>query len=128
MQWSGSKHAVDRIIPSLRDEPPFCPLSRHYVPGYYHFSPYGTGPSYPHFQAVPAWLPVEAWRRSRADLVAPHSGAVMAHSQAYGLMYGTLQQQAALWSYIDQFRLLAIVSLLLAPIIFLYRKSPSPPK
>jgi multidrug efflux pump subunit AcrA (membrane-fusion protein) len=61
-------------------------------------------------------------------IVAPHSGAVMAQSQGYGLMYGTLQQQAALWSYIDQFRLLAIVSLLLAPIIFLYRKSPSPSK
>jgi MFS transporter, DHA2 family, multidrug resistance protein len=61
-------------------------------------------------------------------IVAPHSGTIMAQSQAYGLMYGTLQQQAALWSYIDQFRLLAIVSLLLAPIIFLYRKSPSPPK
>jgi len=55
--------------------------------------------------------------------VTPHSGAIAAHSQAYGLMYGTLQQQAALWSYIDQFRLLAVVSLLLAPIIFLYRKS-----
>ena len=62
------------------------------------------------------------------SIVAPHSGAITAHSQAYGLMYETLQQQATLWSYIDQFRLLAVVSLLLAPIIFLYRNSPSPPK
>jgi MFS transporter, DHA2 family, multidrug resistance protein len=58
-------------------------------------------------------------------IVAPHSGAITAQSQAYGLLYETLQQQAALWSYIDQFRLLAIVCLLLAPIIFLYRKSRS---
>ena len=56
-------------------------------------------------------------------IVAPHSGAITAQGQAYGLLYETLQQQAALWSYIDQFRLIAVVSLLLAPIIFLYRKS-----
>ena len=58
-------------------------------------------------------------------IVATHSGAVVARSQAYGLMYETLQQQAALWSYVDQFRLLAIVCLLLAPIIFMYRKPQS---
>jgi MFS transporter, DHA2 family, multidrug resistance protein len=58
-------------------------------------------------------------------IVGPHSGAVTAQSQAHGLLYETLQQQAALWSYIGQFRLLAVVSLLLAPIIFLYRKSRS---
>jgi MFS transporter, DHA2 family, multidrug resistance protein len=61
-------------------------------------------------------------------IVTPHSGAIAAYSQAYGLMYGTLQQQAAFWSYIDHFRLLAAVSLLLAPIIFLYRKSQSAAK
>ncbi|PWT86101.1 MAG: hypothetical protein C5B58_01970 [Acidobacteria bacterium] len=68
------------------------------------------------------------WLNQMEGIVAPHSGAITAHSQAYGLMYETLRQRAALWSYIDQFRLLAVVSLLLAPIIFLYRKSPSQPK
>ena len=56
-------------------------------------------------------------------IFAPHSGPVTTHSQAYGLMYQTLQQQAALWAYIDQFRMLAIVCVLLAPIIFLYKRA-----
>jgi len=55
-------------------------------------------------------------------LLTPRTGAVTAHSQAYGLMYATLQQQAALWAYVDQFRMLAIVCLLIAPVIFLYKK------
>jgi len=56
-------------------------------------------------------------------ILAPHSGQVTAHAQTYHLLYQTLQQQAALWAYIDQFRMLAIASLLVAPIVFLYRKS-----
>jgi MFS transporter, DHA2 family, multidrug resistance protein len=56
-------------------------------------------------------------------ILAPQSGLVTAHSRAFGLMYQTLQQQAALWAYIDQFRILVIVSLLVAPIIFLYKKT-----
>jgi MFS transporter, DHA2 family, multidrug resistance protein len=55
-------------------------------------------------------------------IVAPHTGTVAAHSQAFALMYQTLEQQATLWSYIDQFRLLAVISLMLGPVIFLYRK------
>ena len=45
----------------------------------------------------------------------PQVGAVAAHDQAYGLTYQTLQQQAALGSYVDQFRLLVIVCLLVYP-------------
>lgn len=46
-----------------------------------------------------------------------------AHSQAYGLMYQLLQQQAGLWAYVEQFRLLVPACLLLAPLIFLFKKS-----
>jgi MFS transporter, DHA2 family, multidrug resistance protein len=55
-------------------------------------------------------------------ILAPQSGQVTAHAQTYHLLYQTLQQQAGLWAYIDQFRMLAIVSLLVAPIVFLYRR------
>jgi DHA2 family multidrug resistance protein len=42
--------------------------------------------------------------------------------QAYGLLYQTLQQQAGLWAYVDNFRLLALICLALVPIIFLFKK------
>jgi MFS transporter, DHA2 family, multidrug resistance protein len=44
-----------------------------------------------------------------------------AHSQAYGVLYQTLQQQAGLWAYVEQFRFLALICLVLVPIIFLFK-------
>jgi DHA2 family multidrug resistance protein len=52
----------------------------------------------------------------------PQIGSVAAHDQAYGLSYQTLQQQAALGSYLDQFRLLVIVCLACAPLVLLFKK------
>jgi DHA2 family multidrug resistance protein len=49
-----------------------------------------------------------------------------AQSQAYGLLNQTLQQQAGLWAYVEQFRLLVLVCLALAPIIFLFRDAKAP--
>jgi DHA2 family multidrug resistance protein len=54
--------------------------------------------------------------------LAPQVGSVAAHDQAYGLTYQTLQQQAALGAYVDQFRLLVIVCLLCIPLVFLFKK------
>jgi MFS transporter, DHA2 family, multidrug resistance protein len=54
--------------------------------------------------------------------LAPQVGSVAAHNDAYGLIYQTLQQQASLFSYIDQFRLLVIICLLCIPLVFLFRK------
>src|SRR6516225_4234328 len=71
----------------------------------------------PHHRAYLDWL-----NRTQV-ILAPHSGSVTAHDQAYGLTYQTLQQQAALWAYIDQFRMLVIVCLLVAPIVFLYKRA-----
>jgi MFS transporter, DHA2 family, multidrug resistance protein len=52
----------------------------------------------------------------------PHVGSAAAHSQAYGFTYQTLQQQASLWSYVDQFRLVVIICLLCVPLVFLFKK------
>jgi DHA2 family multidrug resistance protein len=52
----------------------------------------------------------------------PQIGSVAAHDQAYGLTYQTLLQQSSLGSYVDQFRLLVIVCLLCAPLVFLFKK------
>jgi DHA2 family multidrug resistance protein len=46
--------------------------------------------------------------------------------QAYGVLYQTLQQQAALLAYVDNFRLLALICLALVPIIFLFKKAKGP--
>ena len=59
--------------------------------------------------------------------LAPESGQA-AHSQAYGVLYQNLQQQAGLWAYVEQFRLLALISLALVPIIFLFRKAKASPE
>jgi DHA2 family multidrug resistance protein len=50
-----------------------------------------------------------------------------AQSQAYGVLYQTVQRQAGLWAYVEQFRMLVLISLALAPIIFLFRKAKAPP-
>jgi MFS transporter, DHA2 family, multidrug resistance protein len=42
--------------------------------------------------------------------------------QAYGVIYGMLVRQAAVLSYIDNFRLLAILCLICAPSAFLFKK------
>ena len=42
--------------------------------------------------------------------------------QAYGLLQSGVQRQASMLSYIDNFRILAIVSLCLIPLVFLVKK------
>jgi DHA2 family multidrug resistance protein len=52
----------------------------------------------------------------------PQVGSVAAHNQAYGLAYQTLLDQSSLSAYIDLFRLMVIVCLLCAPLVFLFKK------
>jgi MFS transporter, DHA2 family, multidrug resistance protein len=52
----------------------------------------------------------------------PQIGSAAAHDQSYAWIYQTLQQQALLWSYVDQFRILVIVCLLCVPLVFLFKK------
>ncbi len=47
---------------------------------------------------------------------------VEAFQKAYGLLYGILIKQATLLAYIDNFRLLAILSLLCIPTVLLFKK------
>src|SRR5258707_6524789 len=49
-----------------------------------------------------------------------------AQMQAYGVLNQTLQQQAGLWAYMDNLRLLALICLTLVPPIFLFKKAKGP--
>jgi DHA2 family multidrug resistance protein len=55
--------------------------------------------------------------------LAQHMVSTTAQKETYGVLYQTLQQQASLLSYVDQFRYLVIVCLLCAPLVLLFRKS-----
>ena len=51
------------------------------------------------------------------------ASAAFATQQAYALIEGTLQRQAAMLAYIDDFRLLGISILAMLPLVFLMKKS-----
>ena len=51
-----------------------------------------------------------------------HSGPLRALQQAYALLQFNVQRQASMLSYIDNFRILAIVSLCLIPLVLLVKK------
>jgi DHA2 family multidrug resistance protein len=51
------------------------------------------------------------------------SSAAFATQQAYALIQGTVQRQATMLAYIDDFRLLAISILAMVPLVFLMKKS-----
>jgi len=56
-----------------------------------------------------------------AAALSRHSGSG-AMQQAYGMLQSSVQRQASMLSYIDNFRILAIVSLCLIPLVFLVKK------
>jgi MFS transporter, DHA2 family, multidrug resistance protein len=56
------------------------------------------------------------------ELMAYHADAVTALDRAHKLVENLLNQQAALWSYVDDFRYLAILCFLSAPIAFALRR------
>jgi DHA2 family multidrug resistance protein len=74
-----------------------------------HLSPYR-----PEFQQ---------YLQSAFAMLSRHTDPATAQRQAYGLLYATLQQQAALFAYVDTFRWLALLCLLCAPLAFLFRKT-----
>jgi DHA2 family multidrug resistance protein len=55
-----------------------------------------------------------------------HSDATTAQHQAYGVIAQTLQNQAQLFSYVDQFRMLVIACLCCAPLVLLLKKGHGP--
>ncbi len=52
----------------------------------------------------------------------PEVGAAAANDQAMAVIYQVLQRQIALLSYVDNFRLIAIVCLCCVPLVFLFRR------
>jgi DHA2 family multidrug resistance protein len=50
------------------------------------------------------------------------SSAAFAGRQAYALVEGTVQRQATMLAYIDDFRLLGIAILMMVPLVFLIKK------
>jgi DHA2 family multidrug resistance protein len=52
----------------------------------------------------------------------PQSGPVLAHAQAQGLLYGTALNQAALWAFVENFRLFGVFCLACLPLVFLFKR------
>jgi DHA2 family multidrug resistance protein len=50
------------------------------------------------------------------------ANAVLAHQEALGALYGSLQQQAAVLAYADNFRLLGYLALGCIPLAFLLKR------
>lgn len=51
------------------------------------------------------------------------AGPALANSAAYKLLDGTLNAQARLWSYVDDFRYLALVCFACAPLVLLFKRA-----
>jgi MFS transporter, DHA2 family, multidrug resistance protein len=52
-----------------------------------------------------------------------HSDPVTAGARAKAMMSGTLSQQAVLWAYVDNFRLLGVLCFVCVPLVFLFSKA-----
>ncbi|MBV9611269.1 MAG: DHA2 family efflux MFS transporter permease subunit, partial [Acidobacteriaceae bacterium] len=55
------------------------------------------------------------------------TGPVLANRAAYKLLDGTLSAQARLWSYVDDFRYLALVCFACAPLVLLFKRAKARP-
>ncbi len=53
----------------------------------------------------------------------PDLGPAAAHSMANGILYGQLLQQSSVLAYVDTFRILAWLCVLVLPLLFLFKKS-----
>ena len=58
----------------------------------------------------------------RSSLMAQGQDAVTAMRQAYGAIWGMVQQQAAMLSFIDTFRLMGVVFALMLPLLFVLKR------
>ena len=56
------------------------------------------------------------------NFLTQHTGAANASIQAYKMIEGMVNRQAALWAYVDDFRYLAVLCFLCAPIAFAMKK------
>jgi len=58
--------------------------------------------------------------------LASHGDPVKAATEAQSILYGILQQQASLLTYVHNFRLFGIVCLVCTPLVFLFKKVKNP--
>ena len=58
----------------------------------------------------------------RSMFLGSGSGPVLADQRAYGAMFGLVEQQAAMRAFVDIFRLLTVMFLVMIPLILLMRK------
>jgi DHA2 family multidrug resistance protein len=65
----------------------------------------------------------QQYLQSATGMLSRYSDPASARQQAYGLLYGTVQQQANLFAYVDTFRLLGLLCLACVPIVFLLKKA-----
>ena len=56
-----------------------------------------------------------------------HADPVAATTQAYSLLYSTLDAQAHVWGFVDNFRLFCLMAIGCTPLIFLFKKVQRPP-
>jgi MFS transporter, DHA2 family, multidrug resistance protein len=59
---------------------------------------------------------------TQSTFAAQNAGQAAAQMQAYAVIGQQLSQQAGLWAYIDQFRMLFLICLAVVPMIFLFKK------
>jgi MFS transporter, DHA2 family, multidrug resistance protein len=64
-----------------------------------------------------------AMEAMKQHFIAHGSSAARALQQAQGMFYATLQRQAMMLSFIDDFRIMAIVTLLMIPFMFILKKA-----
>src|SRR5215470_2759156 len=63
---------------------------------------------------------------TQARLISAGSGLAEATSQAQGMIYSTVQRQAAMLAFIDDFKMLGVVFLAVIPVLLLLRKPKAP--
>jgi DHA2 family multidrug resistance protein len=59
--------------------------------------------------------------------LARQADPVTATAQAYNVLYQTLDSQAQLWAFVDNFRFFCILALACIPLIFLFKRLPKRP-
>ena len=64
----------------------------------------------------------DAFARARAGFIASGSDPVTASRRAYAALFGMVQRQASMVAFIEVFRLLALIFLLLLPLLFLMKR------
>ncbi len=72
---------------------------------------------------TPYHQPFQQAYRATAGMLGQYSDPATGAQQSYGVLYGQLQQQAALSAYVDTFWSLALLCLLCAPIVLVFRKT-----